>query len=157
MIVGAGAAGIEAAGVAALREHEVTLFERTTEVAPQIKLAATPPTKDKVNWVWDWLKCEVKKLKNAELELGIEVTSDTVKAFEPDALVIATGAKPVIPDIPGVKNPNVVVYQDLLAAQSTVKGMKVVVGCLRWPEVQVPYVGDRRCRRVISCLSNASI
>jgi len=73
----------------------------------------------------------VKKLKNIKIELGKEVTADTVKAFKPDALVIATGAKPVIPDIPGVKNPNVVVYQDLLAAPSTVKGKNVVVGCLR--------------------------
>ena len=53
MIVGAGAAGMEAARVATLRGHEVTLFERASEVGPQIKLDVTPPTKDKVNWVWE--------------------------------------------------------------------------------------------------------
>ena len=131
MIVGAGAAGMETARVAALRGHEATLFERTSKIAPQIKLAPSPPTKDNVNRVWEWLKCEVKKLKNTKIELGKEVTADTVKAFRPDALVIAAGAKPVIPDIPGVKNSNAVGYQDLLAAQSTVKGKNVVVGWLR--------------------------
>jgi 2,4-dienoyl-CoA reductase-like NADH-dependent reductase (Old Yellow Enzyme family)/thioredoxin reductase len=127
MIVGAGAAGMEAGRVAALRGHEVTIFEKENEVAPQIKLAAKPPTKDKVNFVWEWLENELKKLANVRLELGKEVTADTVKAFKPDVLIIATGARPVLPDLPGIHGSNVLTYQDLLAGETSIKGENVIV------------------------------
>jgi 2,4-dienoyl-CoA reductase-like NADH-dependent reductase (Old Yellow Enzyme family)/NADPH-dependent 2,4-dienoyl-CoA reductase/sulfur reductase-like enzyme len=127
MVVGAGAAGMEAARVAALRGHDVTIFDKANEVGAQLKVAATPPTKDKINYVWEWLEQELKKLPNVKMQLNKEVTAQTVKTFKPDALVIATGAQPIVPDIPGIKGANVVIYQDLLTGQAAAKGDKTVI------------------------------
>ena len=126
MIVGGGPAGMEAARVATLRGHDVTIYEKEKELGTQLKIAAAAPFKDKINWVTEWLTHEINKL-NIKAELGKEVDIGVIKSFKPDVLIIATGAEPIIPDIRGITGPNVVTYKDLLTGKVVVKGENIVV------------------------------
>jgi len=126
MIVGAGPAGMEAARIAAMRGHEVTLYEKGNEMGGQLLYAAKPTGKDKLLWVRDYEGTQIKKLK-VKVELKTEVTSELVAKEKPDAVILATGAEPLIPDIPGIKGKNVVKAIDVLSDKVEVKNKKVVV------------------------------
>lgn len=126
MVVGGGPAGMEAARVAHLRGHNVTLWDKQSELGGQMKLASLSPGKDKINWVTEWQTREIAK---NEIKVEYEKTIDeaTIKSENPDVVIIATGAEPYIPDIPGITNNNVVLYKDVLTGAKEVAGNKIVV------------------------------
>jgi 2,4-dienoyl-CoA reductase-like NADH-dependent reductase (Old Yellow Enzyme family)/thioredoxin reductase len=126
MIVGAGPAGMEAARIAAFRGHDVTLYDREKEMGGQLLYAAKPTGKDKLLWVRDYEATQIKKLK-VKVELGTEVTGELVSKKKPDAVIVATGAEPLIPDIKGIKGKNVVRALDVLSGKVKIKNKKVVV------------------------------
>lgn len=125
-VVGAGPAGMEAARVAGLRGHEVTLYDKKKEIGGQLLLAATPPGKDKLLWLRDYEATQFKKLK-VKLELGREVTPQLVEKVRPDAIIIATGCRPIIPDIPGIKSEKVSTALDVLEGKEKIENEKVVM------------------------------
>ena len=125
MVVGGGPGGMEAARVAHLRGHDVTLYE-TAELGGQLKIGAVAPGKAKVNWVTNWLTGQIKKL-GVKVQTGVAVDEAKIKAAKPDVVIIATGGEPFIPDIPGITGPNVVGYKDLLSGAKSVPGTNVVV------------------------------
>lgn len=100
VIAGGGPAGMEAALVASSRGHQVTLYEKEKELGGALRLAAAPSFKADMKRYLDWL---VKKTKQspAEVKLYTEVTAATIKTQKPDVLILAVGAEPLIPDIPG--------------------------------------------------------
>jgi 2,4-dienoyl-CoA reductase-like NADH-dependent reductase (Old Yellow Enzyme family)/thioredoxin reductase len=101
LVVGGGPAGLEAARVAALEGHEVQLWERESVLGGQLHLAAKPPGSEEWQNLVDWLVGQVESL-GVEVKLGFEATADAVLAAEPDAVVIATGSRPLVPrHIPG--------------------------------------------------------
>lgn len=112
-VIGGGPAGMEAAMVAALRGHEVTLFEKEKELGGQALLAAVPPGRQEFQSVASFLTAELKRL-NVAIHLNEEITADKVIAGQPQAVIVATGSISVIPDIPGVKGSNVVSAWDVL-------------------------------------------
>jgi pyruvate/2-oxoglutarate dehydrogenase complex dihydrolipoamide dehydrogenase (E3) component len=126
MVVGGGPGGMEAARVATLRGHSVTLYEKAPELGGNLLIAAAPPKRDKILWVRDYLATQLKKLK-VRIELHTEVTTDLVKRKNPDVVVVATGSKPVTPAIPGIENPNVVSAWDILAGRTEVRNSLVAV------------------------------
>jgi len=126
MVVGAGPGGMEAARIAAMRGHEVTLYEKGKEMGGQLLYAAKPTGKDKLLWVRDYEGTQIRKLR-VKVELGTEVTSELVTKEKPDAVILATGAEPLIPDIPGIQGKNVVKAIDVLSGKVEVKNRKVVV------------------------------
>jgi 2,4-dienoyl-CoA reductase-like NADH-dependent reductase (Old Yellow Enzyme family)/NADPH-dependent 2,4-dienoyl-CoA reductase/sulfur reductase-like enzyme len=126
MVVGGGPAGMEAARVAALRGHTVVLCEKGDKLGGQLRLASLAPFKDKINWVTDWLITQVNKV-GVKVETGATVDEQKIKAEKPDVVIIATGAEPLIPDIPGITGPNVITYQDLLSGAKSVPGKNVIV------------------------------
>ncbi|MEE9398771.1 MAG: FAD-dependent oxidoreductase, partial [Dehalococcoidales bacterium] len=127
LIVGGGPAGMEASRVAALRGHKVSLYEKLQALGEgQLKLAAAPPYKDKINWLRDYLVTQVEK-SNIEVHPGTEVTPDIVERAKPDVLIVATGAKPAIPEIPGVGNENVVTAHDVLNNKVEIREQKVAI------------------------------
>ncbi len=126
MVVGGGPGGMEAARVAHLRGHDVTLYEKETELGGQVKIGAVAPGKDKANWVTDWLTGQIKKL-GVKVQSGVAVDGAKIKAEKPDVVIIATGGEPLLPDIPGITGSNVVTYKDLLSGAKSVPGANVVV------------------------------
>ncbi len=129
MIAGAGPGGLEAARVAALRGHRVTLYEKTDELGGgQLKLAMAPPYKGDLKNIADYYSVQLNKLDNVKVELGKEVTADLVEKEKPDVLIVATGGRPIIPRIPGIDRQNVVSAWDVLAGKAEVGKTVVVAG-----------------------------
>jgi len=126
LIVGGGPAGMEAARIAQMRGHRVTLAEKEGKLGGQLRLAAVPPGKDKINWYSDYLMGQMKKLK-IKVQLKQVVTPGYVQRLKPDAVIVATGAAPWVPDIPGVQGPKVVKAWDVLERKKKVEGTRVVV------------------------------
>ncbi len=121
MVVGGGPGGLEAARVAALRGHQVSLYEREAEPGGQFNLAAVPPLKQELSKAIKYLRTQVEKA-GVTLQLNTEVTPQLVAEAKPDVVIVATGGESLVPDIPGIKGDKVVSAHDVLAG-------KVVVPC----------------------------
>jgi 2,4-dienoyl-CoA reductase-like NADH-dependent reductase (Old Yellow Enzyme family)/thioredoxin reductase len=126
MVVGAGPGGMEAARIAALRGHEVALYDKKKEIGGNLLLAAVPPGKEKLLWFRDYQAAQMAKL-NVSLHLGVEVTPELIDEAAPDALIMATGSTPAIPEIPGASGGNVITAWDILAGGTKLNGQKVVI------------------------------
>ncbi len=127
MVVGGGPAGMEAARVAALRGHHVTLCEKSDALGGQVKLAKVPPHKEEIGLFLSYLERQVKKA-SVKVELGQKVDAGAVMEHKPDAIVIAVGAKPNIPDIPGINRGNVVLADDVLSGKVSTGDKVVIIG-----------------------------
>lgn len=127
VVVGAGPAGLQAAHVAAERGHYVTVLERESMPGGQYRLAAMPPDKTELAKTIKTYATLAKK-HGAELRYGVEATEETLAGLSPDAVVLATGAVPIFPRIPGIDGPNVVKANDLLSGRTVLpRGQKVLV------------------------------
>lgn len=98
-VVGGGIAGMEAARIATLRGHKVTIFEKDNELGGILRTCCMVPPKDKMKWYMDWIREQIIKL-GVEVKLNTEAQVDTLKAY--DAVLCGTGATTVVPDIPGI-------------------------------------------------------
>lgn len=93
VVVGGGPAGMEAAWVAAARGHDVVLLERSFELGGAIQLARQLPGRAEMGAVADWRADECRR-RGVDVRCGVDADADTVLAFEPDAVVVATGGRP---------------------------------------------------------------
>lgn len=126
-VVGGGPAGMEAARVAALRGHKVTLFERN-ELGGMLIPASLPEFKADLRTFVKYLSTQVSK---AGVNLvKCEATSQTIKDGKFDAVIVATGATPLVPDIKGIKKASVLGVLDVLYGGQTGKHVIVVGGGL---------------------------
>ena len=128
LIIGAGLAGMEAGLRAAQRGHDVTIIERTYRTGGQFISASFPPTRQELTEIIQFLENEVRAA-GVNLQFGIEATSEWIKEFNPDAMIIATGAVPIVPSkIPGIRNGNVVNAVDTLLGKVKVGPNVLVIG-----------------------------
>ncbi|MDP3879995.1 MAG: FAD-dependent oxidoreductase [Dehalococcoidales bacterium] len=127
VVVGGGPAGIEAARVAALRGHRVTLFEKESRLGGLLNIAALPPYKGDII---PWVSYQVRQVQQAgaDIRLNTAATPGLVAEIRPDAVIVATGATPIIPDIPGVDGTNVVTAQDVLSGKASAAQDVVIIG-----------------------------
>jgi len=127
VVIGGGVAGMEAARVAAIRGHKVTLYEKGKTLGGHLLEASVPDFKRDLGRLNEWYSGQLRKLE-VEVELETEVTIDLVKRGNPDVVFVATGSKPIIPDIPGIEKTNVVTCIDLLLGKREAGESVVVVG-----------------------------
>jgi 2,4-dienoyl-CoA reductase-like NADH-dependent reductase (Old Yellow Enzyme family)/thioredoxin reductase len=126
-IIGGGPAGLETARVAALRGHQVTIYEKEQELGGQIRIGRVPPHRGELGKVTDYLFHQVKKA-GVQIELGTEITPSMLSGLDADAIVLASGALPSTPWIKGVGSAHVVYTFDVLAGKVSVGKKAVVVG-----------------------------
>jgi NADPH-dependent 2,4-dienoyl-CoA reductase/sulfur reductase-like enzyme len=115
---------MEAALIASLRGHDVELFEKEKEIGGQSLLTATAPGKQEFFLIKDFLASELERLR-VLIHVEEEVTVEKVLENIPDAVVVATGSLPLIPEIPGINKANVVTAWDVLRGKEV--GEKVIV------------------------------
>ena len=127
LVAGGGPAGLEAARVAALRGHQVTLFEKEHKLGGQVNLASVPPHMQEISQLIKYLSRQVEKA-GVKVELGKEVTPELVRKMKPDVVILATGASPLVPDdIPGIDKDRVVTAWDVLAGKAATAPRNVVI------------------------------
>jgi 2,4-dienoyl-CoA reductase (NADPH2) len=109
LVVGGGPAGMEAARIAALRGHQVHLYEKESKLGGLLHLAAMiKSTKiEDLDSVVQYLKIQLRK-QGVKVSLGKRVTLATIEELKPDAVVLAVGGVPSVPDIPGIEKKIVV-------------------------------------------------
>jgi 2,4-dienoyl-CoA reductase (NADPH2) len=126
IVVGGGPAGMEAAKVAAQRGHKVTLYEKTDKLGGQLLVASLAPYKDEIANFTRYLTSQLDKA-SVKVKLGTEATAGLIKRRKPDAVIIATGAAPIVPgDILGVGGKNVIGALDVLS-EAKETGQRVVI------------------------------
>lgn len=127
MVVGAGVAGLKAAVTAAQRGHKVILCEKTDKVGGILKSEQAIPFKYEMYQ----LGLSLEKLaidEGVEIRINTEVTPEYVATEKPDALILAVGSVPIIPDIPGIDGDYVVVVNDYYLEKDKVQDSVVVLG-----------------------------
>jgi 2,4-dienoyl-CoA reductase (NADPH2) len=112
LVVGGGPGGMEAARVAALRGHSVTLYERSHRLGGALVLAAAVHRENQ--YFLDYLATEIRRLP-VSVRLGATVTPALVRRLAPDAVIVASGGRVVVPSIPGDALPHVVAAPALRA------------------------------------------
>ncbi len=126
-VAGAGPAGMEAALVAAARGHEVQVFERRDRTGGQLYTASIPPTKGEIAGFVVWQKKQFEDRKG-RVHLNTELTESIIKDGNPDLVIVATGSRPISPDLPGMKGENVATAQAVLEGKAIVGKRVAVLG-----------------------------
>ena len=127
LVAGGGPAGLEAARVAALRGHEVMLYEKRDKLGGQVNLASVHPFKQEISQVIKYLSLQAQKA-GVKLELGREVTPELVSELKPDVVIIATGASPLRPSsLPGSEKDVVVTAWEVLDGHAAATARSVVI------------------------------
>lgn len=126
MVVGAGPAGLVAAETAAKRGHDVTVYEASDHLGGQFRSAAYPVGKGELSTFVSQLRESLEELE-VSVKLNCEVTEELIEAEKPDAIIVATGAKPLMPNIPGIDGENVVKAEDVLLGNVEIADGPIVV------------------------------
>ena len=127
VVVGGGPAGMETARVAALRGHRVTLYEQENELGGQLLAAARPPYKSGLENLTRYLSLQMSR-RHIEVKLGMKATPGLIEQARPEAVIIATGATPLRPDIPGAERARVVTAVDVLTGKVEVGERVAIIG-----------------------------
>lgn len=125
LVVGGGVSGCEAAVVAALKGHKVTLIEKSSHLGGQWIPASVPIGKGEFTSFICWQKKMLEKMK-VQVLLNTAVDEELIQLYQPDTLILATGSNPFIPPIKGADQNFVVTAHDILLGKKEA-GKKVVV------------------------------
>lgn len=144
-VLGGGPAGLEAARVAALRGHDVTLFEKTTTLGGQLNIACVPPRKEE-------MRRAAQDLIHAVCSAGVHLcmgqtrTAEQLKDAGFDAVINAVGAHSAAPRIPGIDSVNVADAWKVLAGEQQVYGTVAVIGGGMVGCETAEYLAARGCK-----------
>ena len=144
-VLGGGPAGLEAARVAALRGHDVTLFEKTTTLGGQLNIACVPPRKEE-------MRRAAQDLIHAVCNVGVHLcmgqtrTAEQLKDAGFEAVINAVGAHSAAPRIPGIDSVNVADAWKVLAGEQQVYGTVAVIGGGMVGCETAEYLAARGCK-----------
>ncbi len=126
LVIGGGPGGMEAAMIAAMKGHDVTLWEKGHSLGGNLRLSAVPDFKQDYRLLVDYLGRKVRQ-HGVKIKFGFEATPELVQAFKPDVVMIAGGGNLVTPDIPGKDGKNVF---------SSLQVLAMLNGLLKWGEIK---------------------
>lgn len=130
VVIGAGPAGCEAAYTAALRGHEVDLYERSDVLCGgQVRLASAPPSKEMLQHIPKFFTAQLSQMENVRIHLNTEVKPEELGSMKADEIILATGGQIFVPGIPGVKgNQNVIPADRVLDGSVKLSGRVLIAG-----------------------------
>ncbi|MBX5435947.1 MAG: FAD-dependent oxidoreductase [Alicyclobacillaceae bacterium] len=124
-VVGGGPAGLEAARAAAERGHQVTLFEAERQLGGQLRLAARVEGKEEF---WETIRYYDEWLWRLGVDVRLGTAANPQTLLEYDAVILAQGVEPAVPDLPGVDLPHVVRYTDILSGRVAAGRRIAIIG-----------------------------
>jgi 2-enoate reductase len=127
LVIGGGPGGMEAARVAASRGCDVTLWEQSDRLGGKLRLAAAPDFKQNIRPLIRYLSAEVEKA-GVKVELKKHATPALVQRHKPDVVIIATGSKLSMPNLPGIEQEHVLSTVDLFEGTQPVGERVLVIG-----------------------------
>lgn len=126
VVIGGGPGGLEAARVAAIEGHKVTLFEKNSKLGGVMGDICTASFKQNIKKLTKWYEVQLEKL-GVDVHLNTEIKGDEKILEECDNIIIGCGAKPLVPNIPGIDGNNVVTMLDAHKDEDLVKGENIIV------------------------------
>lgn len=126
VVVGGGPAGLEAARVCALRGHRVALYERDTELGGQLRLWSGVPSMRELGGIIVWQRRQLEK-HQVHVHLGQTFSPERARASGADVIILATGSKPHVPEVPGAEDAEVRIASAIEILEQPPTSGKVVV------------------------------
>ncbi len=126
-VVGAGPAGLACACTLAERGHEVDLYEAGADVGGQFNMAKRVPGKEEFAQTLRYFRRRLE-LTGVNVHTGVKVDAERLAAGAYDGVVLATGVTPRVPDIPGLDQPRVLSYVDVLQGRAPVGRRVAIIG-----------------------------
>ena len=127
VIIGAGPAGCKAALTAYQRGHEVILMEKNEHIGGAIHYVAMEHFKIDIKAYLQYLRTQIAK-SDIDLRLNTEATPEMVKELNPDAIIVAVGAVPATPPIPGINQEHVINFYDAIEHEDKIGQNVVIIG-----------------------------
>ncbi len=154
LVVGGGVAGMEAARTAASRGHTVTLCEGSGQLGGSLLPAGAHDFKEVLNELNLWYQRQLDKL-GVTIQLNTRISAQDILARKPDAVVLAVGAEPVIPPVPGIDGNHVLdCVTALTGASVSGKNLVVIGGGLVGCETALGYAQEGREVTIVEALPN---
>lgn len=152
VVVGGGVAGMEAARIAAMRGHKVSLYEKNESLGGNLIPGGSHSFKKEVRELNAWYQNELKALP-VEIHTGETVTSEKLRNMDADVIILATGSVPVMPNVPGMDDKKVLGCMEAFAHPEKV-GQKVIVigGGLVGCEMALDYAQNGKEVMVVEAL-----
>lgn len=148
VVVGAGPAGCEAATYAAGRGHEVTLIDERSEIGGTLRLIDAAPGGAPFGWLAEYYRQELERA-SVELRLGHRVTREELADLDADHLVVATGARSAIPDLPGFDVGPLAPVEEVLDDPAVAPSTAIVLGAARRAVYAALAMAERGARVVM--------
>jgi 2,4-dienoyl-CoA reductase-like NADH-dependent reductase (Old Yellow Enzyme family)/thioredoxin reductase len=125
-VIGGGPGGMEAARVLAERGFKVTLFEMQPQLGGMLNIAGKPPRKELITKLVKSMALQIERL-GVDVRLNTRATPESVRALSPCGIFVATGAIPIIPDLPGIEGPGVFLAESVISGARKPTGRSVAI------------------------------